>query len=849
MEDQVGPDGDAERLWSLHVLLLLCSVISTGGGAALAAVAPAATASFAAGLVSAVLAAICTALIITPQWLVARHVSMPLSELCAMAEAAAVSAPTAGGVRVQLEKVVRWPPPGPGVEELRPAYAAVGYLLKIISDPLASPSRRSSVFPRWSPREPSQGSGEPEPDPWASQSPRGRRFTSRYRPDRGSLSPLATRLASIMQQQQGGSDAPPPAEDAAPAPGAAQGQQRHSEIFNSMNTQPPQFSQLVSSYTGSAVPLSSTQSIVCDDAPPAPTRKQSTGCSSSATETSAEASAAEAVLGLCREAEAASNAVSLAGDSPPRRAPSHGRLSRSSGGSRNTSSSSSPTSPNRSKGLSFSGGAGIGGLAAVMAAKRVFMTGAVKGSKLTPGSSNGSFSGRKAPATLQLRRMTVELVAVARGFTDYAAAAGGGATCILHRKWLESASQAAKGANGVLERFVGDETHFNFGGVVHVPQPGSKAAKALLSLRKATMVLSQDDELDDVTPPQVALPTSYAGAAQGPALCGYLGFGCLRAPAVLGRVAVAARALASLAEQTGFDILTDRRVADEAQSTVTAVPVDIIRVGRWGKPQEICHLLGARGDTEASGEWLYLVSGGTAGEQYSTAWDCLRQGDVTGAVELLQGQHTSSGSHVARQVAARLQRYEEEVRRTTGKPSNDYCRCVELFSITPVPLLRPLDARDVPLKEGVVIACPVRGDDESAAPLPIPLRNRRQSMDRRRSSPPAPPLAVNSPGSRLLAAPLLPAAATDSPADSSTTPASAPGLHSKPSNLSIGGASSRGHPVQPPQPPPSHLSQRLPALPLRPQLPGSLSSAASAAASGVLGRARGPVAPSAVRGS
>eukprot|EP01062_Namystynia_karyoxenos_P076002 TRINITY_DN7396_c1_g1_i1.p1 TRINITY_DN7396_c1_g1~~TRINITY_DN7396_c1_g1_i1.p1 ORF type:complete len:834 (+),score=226.58 TRINITY_DN7396_c1_g1_i1:315-2504(+) len=709
----------------------------------------------------ALLLAACVALIAIPQWVVARHITVCLRDLCAIAEEAATAAVMNRRPPAQLVTSINWPPPGPGVgvQELRPGFDACGFLLCALLYHLPggagakswrrTRTRMHSTFvgsPRG--RQASVFSGE---DPWSWTSSPRPGLASSLSNDAG-FSPLSARLGRLLDED---------ADNATP---------RHSVV----TVEPP--------------PAAREVTAAHDPRRPS--------CSSGVTPPRQDS-----------EAPAADN-----------------------GGTPRSSSSSSAKSSTSSQDKQ---GQPLGGLAAVMAAKKILMS----------NRSQIARAGRRAglPPPLTLRRQTVECVAVARGFADYATAAGAHAAGVLHQKWLDAALQSAKGASGVLERFVGDETHMNFGGVQSCSNTGSKAARALLALRKQVGALSGDEELAELTPPQSTIPAAYAGACQGPALCGYLGAGVLRAPAVIGRVAVAAKALAALAEQTGFDVLVDRRVADEAQATVTAVPVDVIRVGRWGRSQEVCHLLGTRGDSEKSGEWLYLINSGQGANPYLAAWDRLRQGEVTGAAKELLNYHQATGSHVARQVAARLLRYEEEVRRHTGKASTEYCRCVETHAVTPVPLLRPLDPREAPLRDGIMLACPVRGDDEQAGALP---RHRRQSIDsRRRSSPPMaymqgptpalpglspamPSMAPNrSPkaAARLLAASAAPGVVPDSfssatvlgrspavpgisPAGQPIAPNRSPKAAPMPSRASTPASAAPPPPPQPPPPPPPALS-------------------------------------------
>ena len=321
--------------------------------------------------------------------------------------------------------------------------------------------------------------------------------------------------------------------------------------------------------------------------------------------------------------------------------------------------SSSHSSPQKSTSMR--------GLTAVIAAKNAF---------LRPG---------KASNELVCRRVVTEAILNTKGFNDFSKSYELDTVMKFHSKWIEACTADAKSCAAVVERFVGDEIHVNFGGLVPCSVPGQKAGRWLLKVRERldAMHIAFKNEHRDTDSP-LHLPATYMGAAQGPAICGTLGTDALKGSAVLGRIVGGAKALQAVARDTGFDIIVDRRIADECQGHITSVAVDVIQVGVDGSPQEVCYLVGRSGTVESQDEWLYSLA---VDGNYDKAWKVLRAGDVALACEMMATYVHQSKNHTAALVCARVQRFVAEVKKATGELPKEYCRTVRIMTFTPRPLL------------------------------------------------------------------------------------------------------------------------------------------------------------------
>eukprot|EP00754_Rhynchopus_humris_P016163 Rhum_TRINITY_DN14497_c20_g1::Rhum_TRINITY_DN14497_c20_g1_i1::g.93241::m.93241 len=313
---------------------------------------------------------------------------------------------------------------------------------------------------------------------------------------------------------------------------------------------------------------------------------------------------------------------------------------------------------------------------------------------------NSLYRARGIATELTHRKSTTEVVLNTRGFNDFVKKADPETVVLFHTRWLEAIAHNAKQDHAYIERFVGDEVQINFGGITPCPSPGLKAGRYLTKLRERLAALGGADLSDSMKGEVLQLPKTFVGAAQGPAVCGTLGVGDgLQGTAVLGRLVGGAKALQVIAQDTGFDIIVDRRVADECSGHIDTVPVDIVQVGLGGAPQEVCHLLSDVGDTKD--EWLYSLS---VDQQYDRAWKALRGGDVLHASELLTACASGANGAVGKKstgqlVAARLQQYVAEVIRVTGEAPKEYCRCVRLLSVMPRQVARRTQQQPAPQRQ------------------------------------------------------------------------------------------------------------------------------------------------------
>ncbi|KAJ9451720.1 hypothetical protein DIPPA_31159 [Diplonema papillatum] len=366
--------------------------------------------------------------------------------------------------------------------------------------------------------------------------------------------------------------------------------------------------------------------------------------------------------------------------------------------------------------------ASMRGLATVISAKNAFL----RSAKPPP----------CAPELVQ-RRVVTEVILNTKGFTDFCRQYEVDVVQKFHTRWLEACVTDTRKEGGFVERFIADELQVNFGGIIHCSSPGQKAGRYLLRVRERLDALHAhgDEEL-----PGEHMPATYIGAAQGPAICGTLGFeGYIKGTAVLGRVIGGARALQAVARDTGFDIIVDRRIADECQGHISSVPVDVIQVGVDGTPQEVCYLIGRSGADQ--NEWLY---GMAADLNYDRAWKVLRLGDVAQATEMMASYVQQARNHTAALVCARLQRFLAEVKRATGDPPREYCRTIRMMTFTPRPLLSRIPRASI-----------------ASVVLPAPLRNGTFAVSRRRkastNSPTNPNnLSVTDPSTFQLGLPTIP---------------------------------------------------------------------------------------------
>ena len=281
------------------------------------------------------------------------------------------------------------------------------------------------------------------------------------------------------------------------------------------------------------------------------------------------------------------------------------------------------------------------------------------------------------PPELSYRKITTELIINLRGFNAFVKAMDLDSVLAFHIKWLEAVVSDAKKESGYLERCMGDEVHMNFGGVVPCSSPGLKAGRYALKLRERLTTLYKTEKLKEHT----SVPETFIGAAQGPAICGYVGVDGLRGSAVFGRLIYAARALQIVAQDTGFDILLDRRISEDCQGHITSVPVDVIQVGN-GPTQEVYHPMYYAGNSPD--EWLYSI---TTDLNYERAWKILRSGDVPLAFSLMTAYAQQSRSATAGMVAERIKNYIDAVTVATGEGPTEYCRSVRMMSVGPRPLM------------------------------------------------------------------------------------------------------------------------------------------------------------------
>eukprot|EP01060_Flectonema_neradi_P027829 TRINITY_DN37452_c0_g1_i1.p1 TRINITY_DN37452_c0_g1~~TRINITY_DN37452_c0_g1_i1.p1 ORF type:complete len:917 (+),score=165.89 TRINITY_DN37452_c0_g1_i1:125-2875(+) len=249
----------------------------------------------------------------------------------------------------------------------------------------------------------------------------------------------------------------------------------------------------------------------------------------------------------------------------------------------------------------------------------------------------------------------------------------------FHSSWLQICLSESSVFHGTVERFNGDRVFVNFGGLKPCIGSSLKAAKySSIGVEKLS-ILSEEYGTLSVLPAM--------GIASGSCLVGNMGCTGMKAPSVMGKIAINASAILGLCANMKFDILIDSRCADEIKSQFHTSAVDYLKLPESPRPHTIFKMTKVM---NTNTEWMYALH--DRDSPYDRAWSLLMQNaSITQVADLMSA--LPQGDPMARVVSNRLRRYNEEVLLVTGKAPTEYCTLYREKVTVPLPVFEYLETR------------------------------------------------------------------------------------------------------------------------------------------------------------